>query len=111
MIGADELRGIRRRLREAEEGSTQEKVSARAAYAQDIRALLGALEESGVALAIARIDELEGDLHIYREREAIEAARKAPRPPAPRMRGYQPPLPLPKREIHDGKLAACGKDE
>jgi hypothetical protein len=108
MIGADELRGIRRRLREAEEGSTQEKVSARAAYSQDVRALLGALEDSGIALAIARIDELERDLRTYREREAVEAAPKAP---APRLRGYQAPLLLRREQVHDGKLAAAGKDD
>jgi hypothetical protein len=108
MIGEDELRQIRRRLREAEEGSTQEKVSARAAYAQDIRALLGALEESGIALAIARIHELEGELRLIRERQAIEAAPKAP---APRLRGYQAPLLLRRDQVHDGKLAAAGKDD
>lgn len=108
MIGEDELRGIRRRLREAEEGSTQEKVSARAGYVQDVRALLGALDESGIALAIARIDELEGELQLIREREAVEAA---PRAPAPRLRGYQPALLLRLEQVHDGKLAACGKDE
>ena len=107
MIGADELRGIRRRLREAEEGSTQEKVSARAAYSQDVRALLGALEESGTALAIARIDELESQLRTYREREAVEAAPRAPA----RLRGYQPALLIRLEQAHDGKLAAAGKDD
>lgn len=107
MIGADEIRGIRRRLREAEEGTTQEKVSARAAYAQDVKALLCCLEESGVALAIGRIDELEQEL-AKRDLEAEVEARKNSTFQIPKM---------PRRQVRiqfaafDGKLAAAGKDD
>jgi hypothetical protein len=100
-LDADAIRQIRRRLREAEEGTTQEKVSARQQYAADVRTLLTAMDESGQAMAIEYINELETELRRYRRREEAQCVTA----PLPRMK--QSPL---KFDAFDGKMAAAGKD-
>lgn len=100
-LDADAIRQMRRRLREAEEGTTQEKVSARQHYAADLRALLTAMEESGQAMAIEYINELEREIEGYRRREEAQCIS----PPVPRMK--QSPL---KFDAFDGKMAAAGPD-
>jgi hypothetical protein len=109
MIAAGEIQQIRRRLREAEEGSTQDKVSARANYAQDVRALLDAMEEQGIALAISRIDELETEVQRFRQagEKRDRQFSEAELVPMPRK---QPRLEFSMPQ-HDGKLAAAGKDD
>ncbi|MFB3924193.1 MAG: hypothetical protein ACE145_20925 [Terriglobia bacterium] len=107
MLTQDQIWQIKRRLREAEEGTTQEKVNARANYAEDVRALLGAIEEQGVGLAIQAIEELEQELGKYRTAEEQEARRR---------REFEL-APMPRQQARitfgsfDGKMAAAGKDE
>lgn len=104
MLTQEKIRTIRRRLHDAQHGSTQDKVLARQNYAEDVGTLLTLFDESAVGVAAEEISrltrrnaELKAQLDGYARAEEREIA-----PPIPRR---QRPL-----FVHDGKLAACGKD-
>lgn len=106
MITQNQLRQYERLVREAEDGSTAEKVAARQNFVPVVKALLAALEESGVGLAVARIDELERERAMLKNKIAVDAMPEHPEPMARR----QVRLDFSVVQHNSGKMAAAGKD-
>lgn len=107
MLTAEQIRQIERRLHEAKFGDMQERVNARQSYAADVEALLSAIKELGIDVFAARVLELERKIEAMKVAEEVEKER----PPLPSwVKPEQMPLRLTADKMHDGKMAAVGKD-
>jgi len=103
MLRQGQIRQYERVMHEAENGSTQEKVNARRACVDIVKTLLAEIRENGVALMIARIDELETELAARRREEVSECL-------PPPMARKQVRMDFSQVQPDTGKMAAAGRD-